>query len=510
MRPVDDTGVDIRRPRWTVIGLVFTCLLHAPLGSVGQDAEPPWLTNGALQVPASSHRIEHANGTPFLWLGDTAWGMFQQLTREEVDRYLDQRRDLGFTVIQSVAFWYPHGGGIDSGPHNAANAYGHRPFAGGEDAPDTAKPLVVAGGSAMAPNDYWDHADYIVAAARQRGLYLGLLPTWGRAYVTPQFGGAHEEFTAGEARTYGEFLGQRWRDEPHLIWVLGGDAKAKIHGYDKNQIYRDYDRTGIFRAMAEGIAHGVTGEQPAWDEPHPAWDEVLMTYHPDGDAPDNSSSWFHNDAWLDANGVEVWREIDEVYLAMLNDYELEDPVKPSLFLEGSYEYGSYRHACGWVTPLDVRRQAYRSFFAGGAGHTYGGGPVWAMRGSGGDYNCGYTWQDALDFPGAAQVAGTLKSFLLELDWSRWIPDGSVIAGSVGEGGSLRNGVRSAAGDTALVYFADNSQTTIRNILGQTATAYWFYPQSGHRQPADDFAADETRGMRPPDGWEDAVLVLAAL
>lgn len=488
--------------RWL---LAASLLVTAPAATWA--AESPWSANGPLQVSENGHFIEHENGTPFLWLGDTAWGMFQQLTREEVDHYLDQRQALGFTVIQSVAFWYPHGGGFENGPHNAANVYGHRPFEGGEDSPDTARPLVHSGGTAADPNDYWDHVDYVVNAVEERGMYLALLPTWGRAYITPQFGGSHEEFNEDEARAYGEFLGDRYRDAPHVIWVLGGDAKAQIAGYDKNQVPQQWDRRPEFRAMAEGIAHGVTGQRPAWDEPHPAWDEVFMTYHPDGDAPDNSSAWFHSDPWLDANGVEVWKEVDDLHVTMLNDYELADPAKPSLFLEGSYEYGSYRHECGWVTPVRIRRQAYQTFFAGGAGHTYGAGPVWAMRGTGGDYNCGYTWQQALVFPGAAQVAQTMKTFLLEQAWSTWIPDGRSISGWVSEGDGLKTAVRSADGRKVLVYFANNSETTVLNTLEEDAVATWFYPRVGIYEPGGHFGAGTERSMRPPSGWEDAVLVL---
>lgn len=469
-------------------------------------AEPPWEAHGPLQASPNGHVIQHTDGRPLLWLGDTAWGMFQQLTREDVDYYLDQREKSGFTVIQSVAFWYPHGGGLDSGPHNAANAYGHRPFVGERDAPDTEKPLIVAGGSPQSPNDYWDHADYIVEAVRKRNLYLALLPVWGRAYVTPQFGGAHVEFTSQEARAFGAFLGARYREQPHLIWVLGGDAKAQIQGYDKNQKYSKYDQRPTFRAMAEGILQGATGQRAAWNEAHPAWDQLFMTYHPDGDAADNSARWFHDDAWLDANGVEVWREVGELYATMLRDYE-RTPPKPSLFLEGSYEYGSYRHECGWVTPVRLRRQVYQTFFAGGAGHTYGAGPIWAMRGTGGDYNCGYTWKQGLAFPGALQFAAVAKAFLLEHNWEQWVPGGGVIAGSVGEGESLRTGAVTRSGDRALVYFSNNSQTKIRNPLRGATRAEWFDPRNGRVERAGEFKQGQTRAMRPPNRWEDAVLVL---
>lgn len=475
--------------------IAFVCI------SVFANAQAPWQAHGKLEISANGHYIQHQDGTLFLWIGDTGWGMFQQLTREQVDQYLDSRQALGFNVIQAVAHWSPHGGGMDRSPDNAANAYGHRPFSGEEKSPNTGEPLVVQGGSMNAPNDYWDHADYVIEAVKKRNMYLALLPCWGSELIT-----GNSEYTVAEAKTYGEFLGKRYANEPNIIWVLGGDTKAQMDAFDKNQKFGSYDHRPIYRAMAEGIVYGVTGQKAALNEKSGAWDKVFFTYHPNGDYPYGSSQWFHEDAWQDANGVEVWKEINDVYRAMLNDYQLTNPVKPSLFLEGSYEYGTYRHECGWVTPVKVRRQFYQTFFAGGAGHTYGAGPIWAMRGNDGDYNCGYTWQQALDFPGAAQVATVGKKFLLENQWNEWIPNGNVISG-VGEGESLKTAVTTQSGDMTLVYFADNSYTTVNNILGKNAEAYWFYPRDGQIKKAGAFTLRESRIMAPPTNWEDAVLVL---
>lgn len=469
-------------------------------------AQPAWEAHGPLKVGAGGHHIAHADGVPFLWIGDTAWGLFQQLKREEVDAYLDDRQKRGFNVVQAVIHWYPHGGGLPSGPENAADVYGHRPFAGGDSDPDTARPLTVPGGSPTDPNDYWDNADYVVQAVRKRGMYLALLPTWGRATVTGQFGDSHIVFDAAKARAFGAFLGQRYRAEPHIVWALGGDAKAQLDGYDKNQVAEAWDSRATFRAMAEGIGEGVTGRKLLWNKADPGWDRLFMTYHPDGDAPDNSSKWFHQDAWLDANGVEVWREIDLVHATMLGDYQLKNPVKPSLFLEGSYEFGSYRNGCGSVTPVMVRRQVYYTFFAGGAGHTYGAGPIWAMRGTGGDYNCDYSWQQALAFPGASQFAGAAQAFLRKYGWSQWLPDGRFING-VGERTSIKAAVRDAGGKRAFVYFSDASATRIRNQLGSAAAARWFDPRNGAESDAGSFAPGEERAMLPPDRWEDAILIL---
>ncbi|WP_308992166.1 DUF4038 domain-containing protein [Mariniflexile litorale] len=464
-------------------------------------AQSPWQQHGKLEVSTNGHYIQHKDKNPFLWIGDTGWGMIQQLTREEIDQYLDSRQALGFTVIQTVAHWSPHGGGINRSPDNAVNAYGHRPFTGDEKSPNTSEPLVVKGGSSTSPNDYWDHVDYAIEAVKKRNMYIALLPCWASELVT-----GTGQYTTEEAKTYGEFIGKRYGKEPHVIWVLGGDTKAQFDGYDKNQKYSQYDYRDIYRAMAEGIVKGATNKTPAWNEKHSAWDEVFLTYHPNGDYPYGSSQWFHEDTWQDVNGVEVWKEVNDVYRAMLNDYQLKNPVKPSLFLEGSYEYGTYRHECGWVTPVRVRRQFYQTFFAGGAGHTYGAAPIWAMRGNEGDYNCGYTWQEALNFPGAIQIAKIGKPFLIDHKWNEWIPNGNVISG-VGENESLKTAVTTKSGDMALIYFSNNSSCRVNNVLNKDAEAYWFYPRNGEIEKVSSFKDNESKAMVPPSNWEDAILVL---
>ncbi|SHI58859.1 apiosidase-like domain-containing protein [Pseudozobellia thermophila] len=464
-------------------------------------AQPSWEKHGRLEVSDNGHFIQHKDKTPFLWIGDTGWGMIQQLTREEVDRYLDNRKELGFTVIQTVVHWSPHGGGLKRSPDNAANAYGHHPFTGDEESPNTAEPLTVRGGGPQSPNDYWDHVDYVIEAAKKRHLYLALLPCWASQLVT-----GTGEYNEDEAKAFGAFLGKRYADEPHIIWVLGGDTKAQFKGYDKNQKYSEYDHREVYRAMAEGIGNGVTGKKLKWNESHPAWDEVFLTYHPNGDYPYGSSQWFHKDVWLDANGIEVWKEVDDVYRTVLDDYQLVDPVKPTLFLEGSYEYGSYRHECGWITPLRVRRQAYQTFFAGGAGHTYGAGPIWAMRGDEGDYNCGYTWQQALDFPGAMQVATVARKFLIDQKWHEWMPNGNVLSGT-GLGDGLKTAVTTHSGDRALIYFSNNSFARVNNVFGREANSFWFDPRNGEMVENGPFRANESKIVAPPGKWEDAVLVL---
>ena len=55
-----------------------------------------------IRVHASGRYLERSDGTPFLYLADTAWELFHRLSQEEADEYLRDRAAKGFTVVQAV------------------------------------------------------------------------------------------------------------------------------------------------------------------------------------------------------------------------------------------------------------------------------------------------------------------------------------------------------------------------------------------------------------------------
>lgn len=479
--------------------LVLAGMTMGSAASVAQEAAP-WEEHGRLRVSANGRHLEHADGRPMLWIADTGWALFYKLRREDVIEYLDQRSRQGFNVVQAVAYWYPHGED-GPGPTNAANPYGHSPFAGGVDEPDTARAKAMDGGSPDQPNDYWDNADFIVRETKRRGLYLALLPCWGRAYINPQMpGSARVVFTADQARTYGRFLGQRYGREPHIVWVLGGDANATA-GAPGEQF-------AIYRAMAEGIGQGATGRNLQWNREDAGWDEVMMTYHPDGAPEYNSSNWFHGDAWLDFNGIETWKSIDKVYATVARDYALKDPTKPTMLLEGAYEQGKYPSPGDQISAHKVRQQAYHTFFAGGAGHTYGGFPVWDFTRDPKNDSYQHTWRDAMQFPGAVQVATVLRRFLEENQWWTMAPQPALIPVDPGKGRSPVAALRSADRKRILVYLPVGRTVPVQlDMAGPKATARWFDPRDGEEISAGEHDCGATVDFAPPADWEDAVLIV---
>src|SRR5205085_5647788 len=124
------------------------------------------------QVKVSdNHRfLIDENGKPFFWLGDTCWEMFHRLTREEIDEFLEIRSQQGFNVLQAVALAEFNG-------IREPNRYGDYPL----NNEDPTQLLVTPGNDAKNAYeyDYWDHVDYIINKAAEKGIYIGLLPTWG-------------------------------------------------------------------------------------------------------------------------------------------------------------------------------------------------------------------------------------------------------------------------------------------------------------------------------------------
>ena len=160
-----------------------------------------------LKVSENKHFIVKADGSPFFYLGDTAWELFHRLNREEAERFLKNRASKGFTVIQAVALAELDG-------LNDPNPYGHRPLLNN----DPTTPDVKDG----ANNDYWDHVDFIVKRAGELGMYIGFLPTWGDKWNRGR-GAGPEVFNPQNAAAYGEWIGKRYKDATNIIWILGGD-----------------------------------------------------------------------------------------------------------------------------------------------------------------------------------------------------------------------------------------------------------------------------------------------
>src|SRR5687767_11990124 len=95
-------------------GALTALLSFAPWDLAAQDLQP-------LRVSDNKRFLVKADGQPFFWLGDTAWELFHRLNREDAVRYLRNRAERRFTVVQSVALAELDG-------LRDPNPYGHTPL----------------------------------------------------------------------------------------------------------------------------------------------------------------------------------------------------------------------------------------------------------------------------------------------------------------------------------------------------------------------------------------------
>jgi len=426
-----------------------------------------------LQVSPSGHFLVTESGRPFFWLGDTAWELFHRSTREEAARYLENRRLKGFSVIQAVVLAELDG-------LHTANRYGHVPLLGNDP---------------TRPNEaYFQYVDDVVRMAQAQGLYVGLLPTWGDK-VTPLWGVGPLVFDEQNARAYGHFLGQRYRDQPNLVWILGGDRPA---------VAGEADYRPVWRAMAAGIDEATGGV-------------TLVTYHPSGG--NSTSAWLHDEPWLDVNMMQSGHGAGRdtpVWDRIAHDYSLK-PVKPTLDGEPNYEdhpvspWPTWNPANGYFRDYDVRKQLYRSVFAGGCGVTYGHHSIWQMF-EPGRSPITYPerdWTEALDRPGACQVQH-LRRLMESRPFLTRIPDQGLLLSDPGAGAQHGQATRDAGGSYAFVYVPQASQSVevdLRLVSGRRVKAWWYDPRTGAVSLLGEFDRAGPRRFTTPGAGPDWVLVL---
>lgn len=432
-----------------------------------------------LKVSDNQRFLVTEEGKPFFWLGDTAWELFHRLNREDAVHYLYHRARLGFTVIQAVALAELDG-------LNDPNPYGHKPLLNN----DPTKPDVRDGPN----NDYWDHVDFIVAEANQRGIYLGLLPTWGDKW-NKKWGVGPEIFTPQNAEVYGEWLGRRYQSAG-IIWILGGDRPVE------NDTHKE-----ITRAMARGLRKGDGGAH-------------LMTWHPSGGQ--GSAQYFHGDDWLNFNMRQNGHvpEFTGRYDKTREDYN-RTPIQPVLDGEPIYEdhpVSFKANELGHSTAADVRRPLYWNLFTGAFGHTYGHHSVWQMWSAGKNpvNNPLMPWREAIEQPGATQMQHG-KHLILSRPFLTRVPDDSIIVTdrvptSVPGAGRYRFvATRDASGSYAMVYAPVGRTFKVRmdKITGAKVKAWWFNPRTGTAEAIGEFPNTGERAFTPPQLGEqlDWILVL---
>jgi hypothetical protein len=350
------------------------------------------------------------------------------------------------------------------------------------------------------PNEkYFAFVDQVIASAAAKGLYIGLLPTWGDK-VTTIWGDGPVVFDEKKAYAYANWLAKRYASSQNVIWILGGDRPPMRDSSDWRPIWR---------AMAKGITD-VQGKN------------TFITYHTWG-GPLSTSQQIHNESWLSMNmtqsghggghDVPIWDWITR-------DRALS-PVKPVIDAEPNYEdhpvnpWPKWDPANGYFRDYDVRKQTYRSVFAGAAGVTYGHHSIWQFwseREEKINYADRY-WYDALNRPGATQV-GYLKSLILSKASLNRVPDQTIILEGQGKAGEYATAFRDIRGRYLMVYLPIGKQIRVStsNLMSQKIKISWFNPRTGKYEVGNTIDKQNQLSLTSPTTGveQDWVLVIDAV
>ena len=442
----------------------------------------PWNRHGALRISPDGRKFCHADGTPFFWLGDTAWEIGTRMEFDDetvhgrgIEWYLDRRAAGGFNVVQ-IPLITPLTGLF------GRNVRGERIVTADAFDPENLN------------EEYLTRFDRILDLLEARGLYAALLPTWGDII-------GNGLMSAESAERFGHVIAERYARRPNLIWMLGGDIDPA-------------GKEAVWNALATGI-QGVLGD-------------VLMTYHPKGA---QSSSAYALGNWLNFHSIQsshsdpknchpAGSNFNPHIDRLAHDYALTPP-RPTLNTEPPYEGITIDLKHEQNVPregaYEISLAAYWGVLGGGAGHTFGHNNIWQAY----DFDHGYEpqfgaddcWENSVETVGAQQMT-ILRSLILSRPFAGLQRCEALIANSAAlNAGKTASSCMAARGDGyALCYSGAGLPLEIdfSQLDSQHIAAWWFDPRCGAALRIGEFKSGGRQTFSPPgapgDG-NDWVLVL---
>jgi hypothetical protein len=427
--------------------LILVCGITI-MGQTGNSAKPgsmkiyPYAF--PLRVNAGSRYLADQSNQPFFWSGDAAWSLIAQLSTTDAGIYLDNRSEKGFTVLMVSLIEHKF---CTKPP---ANFYGELPFTG----------RIFA-----TPNEkYFAHADSVIESAMRHNLVVLLAPLY-LGYDCKDEGWCPEVKNASvdDLRSWGRFLGTRYRKFRNIIWLIGGDTdpypvKDKVLAMVKG--IREFDTVHLFSAHNQPESMAVNPWQ------------------------DNS--------WLTVNNVYSYDSV--LYKKYREAYD-KKPVMPYYQIESAYEN---EHNS---TPLQLRSQAYWAILSGAMGHIFGNCPIW-------HFGSAKSWCKATDWKLSMNDKGSLsmdyiQRFFRSRSWQTLVPDfeNRLITSGYGTWGSKDHvaGARTSDGNTIVAYLPSKRTVTVNmsSIRGMKAKCWWYDPADGIATEIGIYPVSGSHNFAPP-------------
>ena len=377
----------------------------------------------------AGHYFEYADGTPFLWIGDTWWNWTKKAIRFETFKELvDDRSEKGFTVGQ---LFIPGNGGEESSSLDRTYTI-----------LDTAHIRKI---------------ENMIRYANSRGITVWIHGWWSRENMNTRIG---EE----NIKRWWRYLVHRF-GAYNVIWVMAGEYNMYNYGGFPLDFWKELGKMIDEEDPYERII-SVHNTPPFWDggAEAPQW---------------STGSILHDEEWLDYNQCQVGhgRYANEMIPLIVSiDYNRK-PIKPIVVTEPWYEFVE-----GNPTGMDIRFAAWSSILSGAAGHTYGGGHVWWAHVPESPASVG-NWplevefdRTTYDYEGAVSM-GILSNFFKEIEWWNMEPHPELILEYP------QPFCLSKPGDEYIIYLRYGGSPVINlgtDAIGKEYSYFWFNPANGKK------------------------------
>lgn len=419
---------------------------------IEQDLDNNPTRHGPIRVHQGTERagryFEYADGTPFLWIGDTWWNWTKRSIRfETFQAMVDNRSAKGFTIGQLFV---------------PGNGWGRESSALSEDYTQL-DPMHV------------QHIEQMIRYANSKGITVWIHGWWSREDLDDTAG-------AEAVKRWWRYLVHRF-GAYNVIWVLAGE-------------YNMYNNGGFPLSFWKELGQMIRDEDP--------YDHVISAHNTPpfwnggADAPQwSTATVLHNEPWLDYNQSQTGhgRYANEMIPHVVADAYAMKPPKPIVVTEPWYEFVE-----GNPTGRDIRLGAWGAMMSGAAGHSYGGGHVWLASvpespGGGGPWPIEKGFErTTYDYEGARSMQ-IMGEFLRSIHWWELSPHPELVSDYPQPFCLAR------PGNTYVLYLRYGGYVKV-NMGSSDATYsyYWMDPSTGEKTQPRTWTGHGSKSFMSPGSY----------
>jgi hypothetical protein len=341
------------------------------------------LKHGFLRISASQRYFEHADGTPFYWLGDTWWmGLSDRIDWSGYQELVADRKAKGFTIVQACAGLSPSNEELpplDPGFTNEGGSVWDAEF------------------KQINPR-FFDFADRRVQLLVDSQILPVLVGAWRQAL---------EQMGSEKLKKHWRYVIARYGAYP-VLWIVGGEV---------------YDPPA---ALLRKGAVGRALNSPGWSDVARFVRATDPYHHPVSvhEVPPPYDTALDDEALTDFDFFQPshfgWNSIGAEVALLGTHYSRTSLTKPLIVAEIGYENLGATHLA------DFQRTAFwLSMLNGAAGHTYGSGPTFEGNSTDKPLQRGprytfMTWKEGMTYAGSYQI-GIGSRLLRRYDWWKFQP-----------------------------------------------------------------------------------------